>query len=64
MDTTMLDSVKNVRALVTQAWSTEEPVLVLDGQDECLVAMQPSVFERLLFDSHLLNCSERGEAGV
>lgn len=46
-------------ALIAIAHGTDEPVIVYDGEDECLVAMRPAVFERILFDSDLLNRSER-----
>ena len=46
-------------ALVAVAHGTDEPVIVYDGEDECLVAMRPAVFERILCDSDLLNRSER-----
>jgi len=59
MDTCTLDDVKNVRGLVGIAQSSDEPVIVFDGDDECLVVMRPAVFERILFDSDLLNCSDR-----
>ena len=59
MDTCALDTVKNVRELVGIAQSSDEPVIVFDGDDECLVVMRPAVFERILFDSDLLNCSDR-----
>jgi len=59
MDTCALDDVKNVRGLVGIAQSSDEPVIVFDGDDECLVVMRPAVFERILFDSDLLNCSDR-----
>ena len=49
----------NVNALIATAHETDEPVIVYDGEDECLVAMRPAVFERILFDSDLLNQSNR-----
>ena len=48
-----------VDSLVSAAHATDEPVIVFDGEDECLVAMRPAVFERILFDSDLLNCAKR-----
>ena len=59
METITMNSVQDVRTLVGKAHETDEPVIVLDGDDECLVAMRPAVFERILFDSNLLNCSNR-----
>lgn len=49
----------NTRDLVAIVQSEENPVVVLDGEDECLVAMRPAVFERILFDVDSLKCVER-----
>ena len=57
----MLDSVQDVRALVGHAYESDDPIAVLDGDQECLIAMSPRVFERLLFDTHILNCVDRDE---
>ena len=54
-----LRTLSNASALVAAAHETDEPVIVYDGEDECLVAMRPVVFERILFDSSLLNQSDR-----
>ena len=54
-----LRTLSNASALVAAAHETDEPVIVYDGEDECLVAMRPAVFERILFDSNLLNCEDR-----
>ena len=54
-----LRTLSDVNALIATAHETDEPVLVFDGEDECLVAMRPAVFERILFDSDLLNQSNR-----
>lgn len=54
-----LRTLSNVNALVAAAYETDEPVIVYDGEDECLVAMCPAVFERILFDSDLLNQLDR-----
>lgn len=59
MDTCTLKSVEETRSLVALAQSSDEPVVVFDEWDECLVAMRPTVFERILFDSHLLNAVDR-----
>ena len=59
MDTVVLNELENVRSLVAQAHATDEPVVVFDGDDECLVAMRPAVFERILFDTSLLNMEDR-----
>ena len=55
----MLKSSESVQSLVKKAHALNEPIAVYDGDDECLVAMSPAVFERLLFDTHLLNCEDR-----
>ena len=54
-----LRTLSGTEALVAAAHETDEPIIVFDGDDECLVAMRPAVFERILFDSDLLNCSRR-----
>lgn len=54
-----LRALSGIEGLVAAAHDTDEPVVVLDGDDECLVAMRPAVFERILFDSDLLNCAKR-----
>lgn len=59
METATLTMLENVESLVKHAHSVDEPVVVYDGADECLVAMRPAVFERILFDSNLLNCESR-----
>lgn len=48
-----------MQALVGMAHEVDEPVVVLNGEEECLVAMRPAVFERILFDTNLLNCEDR-----
>ena len=59
MGTIVLQELCGLRDLVAQAQQLDEPVIVFDGEDECLVAMRPPVFERILFDSDLLNCENR-----
>ena len=54
-----LRALSGTEALVAAAHELDEPLVVFDGEDECLVAMRPAVFERILFDSNLLNCSDR-----
>ena len=61
MGTCALDSMKDIRSLVGFTQASDEPVVFLDGEDECLVAMRPAVFERILFDTDLLNCIDRDE---
>lgn len=54
-----LRALSGTEDLIAIAHNADEPVVVFDGEDECLVAMRPAVFERILFDSDLLNRSER-----
>ena len=54
-----LRTLAGVEGLVSIAHDVDEPVVVYDGEDECLVAMRPAVFERILFDSDLLNSVNR-----
>ena len=50
-----LRTLKDVNELIGAAQDVDEPVVVYDGEGECLVAMRPAVFERILFDTDLLN---------
>lgn len=59
MGTCTLNSIDDIRMLVGLAQSSDEPLIVFDGDDECLIAMRPAVFERILFDTDLLNCADR-----
>ena len=59
METAALENLKTVESLVAQAHATDEPIVVFEGDDECLVAMRPAVFERILFDTSILNCEDR-----
>lgn len=59
METRELETLADVHDLVAQAQSSDEPVIVFDGEDECLIAMRPPVFERILFDTDLLNSAQR-----
>ena len=59
MGTCSLNSIEDVHMLVGLAQSSEEPLIVFDGDDECLIVMRPAVFERILFDTDLLNCADR-----
>lgn len=54
-----LRALSGVESLVASAHETDEPLIVFDGEDECLVAMRPAVFERILYDSDLLNSAKR-----
>ena len=59
METRTLADLAGINDLVKATQLSEEPVIVFDGEDECLVAMRPTVLERLLFDSDLLNAAQR-----
>ena len=59
METCNLDKLTQAKDLVNLAQGSDEPVIVFDGEDECLIAMRPPVFERILFDTDLLNCAGR-----
>lgn len=54
-----LRTLSDIAALVGAAYESDEPIVLFDGEDECLVAMRPSVFERILFDTDLLNRADR-----
>ena len=59
MEICNLDKLTQAKDLVNLAQGSDEPVIVFDGDDECLIAMRPPVFERILFDTDLLNCEDR-----
>lgn len=59
MGTVELRTLSGVEALIAAAHEADEPISVFDGEDECLVVMRPAVFERILFDSDLLNQTNR-----
>lgn len=59
MGTIELSALENVGMLVNEVHRTDEPIVVLDGDDECLIAMRPAVLERILFDCDLLNSVNR-----
>ena len=59
METYNIDDFSSLSSLVSQTQMTDEPLIVFDGEDECLIAMRPAGFERILFDSDLLNCEKR-----
>ena len=59
MESVDLGAPSGVGELVAAAQGSDEPITVLDGEDECRVVMRPAVFERILFDSNLLNGADR-----
>ena len=50
MKTYKMEELGSLRQLVAEAQGVDDPVIVFDGEDECLVAMRPPVFERILLD--------------
>ena len=50
-----LQNLAGIDQLISDAQTSDEPVIVFDGEDECLVAMRPVVFERILADIDNLN---------
>jgi len=59
MDTVLLENDPTVRELVQMTHKEGMPVVVRDGEDECLVALTPAAFERILFDTTVLNLTDR-----
>lgn len=59
MNTCTMQNLKNVKDLVCKAQGSDDPIVVFDGEDECLVAMRPAVFERILVDTGLLAMEKR-----
>lgn len=59
MDTYALKPDSRIEDIIAAAQSAEGPVAVLDGGQECLVALRPAVFEALLFGSLMLECTDR-----
>ena len=54
MKTYKMNEFETMRDLIAEAQRSDEPVIVFDGDDECLVAMRPPVFERILADVDFL----------
>ena len=59
MYTLLLENDLTVRELVQIVHREGMPVAVRDGEDECLVALTPAAFERILFDTAMLNLTDR-----
>ena len=55
MESLNLEQCRATADLVKCVYAHDEPVIVYDGESECLVAMRPEVLERILFDTSLLN---------
>lgn len=54
-----MSSYNAISDLVADAHRYDEPLVIFDGDDECMVAMRPAVFERMLFDSKLIESCGR-----
>ena len=54
-----IQEINDTRDLVVLVQNEDNPIIAFDGEDECLVAMRPAVFERILFEGDLLNSTER-----
>ena len=61
MGSVSLCALNGIDGLVACVHEADEPVVVFDGADECMIAMRPAVFERILFDSNLLNQTPRDD---
>ena len=59
MNIISLDSQTPVSEIVACAHGSNDPVLIRDGGDDCLVCMSPAVFERILFEGTALNSLDR-----
>ena len=64
MDTVMLENCPSTEQLVGLAQKSLEPIIVLDESSECMVVMAPSVLERILFDTAILNLEDRASLHV
>lgn len=64
MGTYTLQNAELAKGLIRCAYESDEPVVIFDGDEERLIAMTPAVFERILFDSDLLNCHGRKTIGL
>ena len=53
------EDIASIRSFLNFVSLSDEPVIVTQNVQECLVAMTPDVLDRLLFDVNLLNWSER-----
>ena len=56
MKAVTVEECASVQEAMDVAYQADDPVSIVDDQDECLVVMTPDVFERILFDSSLMNC--------
>lgn len=54
-----LTSTDSIGSLISATCEVDEPVIVSGATGDCLIAMQPAVFEDLLYGSSLLECADR-----
>ena len=64
MGTHEIQEMTAIQDLVSAAHREGEPVVVYDGDDECLVAMSPIVFERILLEGEALNSVDRSSLHI
>ena len=54
MEKRTIQDLGGLQELVAAVYEVEEPVVVLDDESECLIAMRPAMLERILFDTVLI----------
>ena len=59
MDTLLLEDYPKTDDLLKRVYEGDLPVALSDGASECLIVMTPEAFERILFDTTLLNLDDR-----
>lgn len=59
MHTYELSTHEDLNTFISAAACAQEPIVISDKGNECLVAMNPSVFERILFGTVVLNSVDR-----
>ncbi len=64
MEPIQLSDVKYVSDLRDRAEHAGEPLILLDGWVECLVALSPAALERLLFETDQINVAGRCPAFI
>ena len=64
MENCTIQDLAHVEDLVKKAHACKGPCVVRDGDDECLVAMAPAVFERILFEGEQLTAQTRSTMHV
>lgn len=64
MEPIQLSDVEYVADLRERAEQAGEPLILLDGWVECLVALSPPALERLLFETDQINAAGRCPAFI